>query len=88
MTGWTITKDCGNWGIKGIGLKTMPKKDVLNHPEKRKFRLLDDDGEIYCYGWIVSDDSENLFSPLDDFGYVSLGCTEIQIRENGEWKTV
>jgi hypothetical protein len=43
---------------------------------KHKFRLLDDDGEIYYYG--VSDDN-SCFCPLD-WAEPLWGCTEIQYR--------
>ena len=51
-----------------------------------KFRLLDDDGEIYCYGVSNNHDTEKLFDPLD-WGMAEFGCTEIQYYENGKWET-
>lgn len=44
---------------------------------KHKFRLLDDDGEIYYYG--VSDD-DSCFCPLD-WSQPLWGTTEIQYRD-------
>jgi len=56
-----------------------------------KFRLLSDDGDIDFYGLMREKDlngSENrAFAPLDDLGY-GYGCTELQYREAGEWKTL
>ena len=58
----------------------------------RKFRLLDDDGNVYFEGRIIikGDDiggGEEDFMPLDGFGE-GFGCTEIQYLENGEWETL
>jgi len=81
---WIITKWC-----KSI---TDNKKDVYcdnsdveNLKElTNKFRLLDDDGNIYAYGLSKSDSS---FAPLDAYMYV-YGCTEIQYKnpQTGEYK--
>ena len=55
-----------------------------------KFRMLDDDREIYFYG--VSDDNrtEDLFAPLDCYGMPGYGCTEIQYLNDKtkKWETV
>lgn len=45
-------------------------------PELHKFRLLDDDGEVYAYG--VGTNSSS-FAPLDRFMPL-YGCTEIQYK--------
>jgi hypothetical protein len=50
-----------------------------------RFRMLDDDGNVY-YGGRCTADVE--FQPLDDFGMPNAGCTTIQFRENGEWRTL
>jgi hypothetical protein len=60
--------------------------EAKRHNETLKFRLLDDDGEIYFFGYMTPTQSEALFAPLDEFGE-AYGCTEIQILENG-WQTV
>lgn len=59
---------------------------------KNRYRLLDDDGEIYFY--ILSDANhhegteEELFAPLDHFTS-SHGCTEIQYKDdNGKYETL
>jgi hypothetical protein len=51
-----------------------------------KFRMLDDDGNIYFYGESDDSASESAFAPLDDFGLPYAGCTEIQYLENGKWE--
>ena len=50
-----------------------------------KFRMLDDDDEIYYIGY--SDDSSS-FEPLDDFGLPNAGATNIQYLENGRWESL
>ena len=50
----------------------------------KKFRLYDDDGELYFEG--ASSDSSN-FDPLDYFGE-SYGCTDIKYYENGKWESL
>jgi len=50
-----------------------------------KFRLLDDDGEVYYKGR-SSDNSS--FAPLDDYGMPNAGCTEIQYLNHGKWETL
>jgi len=52
-----------------------------------KFRLLDDDGEVYCYGLSNDHGSEKAFNPLD-WAMAEFGCTEIQYLENGIWETL
>ncbi len=46
-----------------------------------KFRVLDDDDEVYFVGLSSSNSS---FAPLDDIGG-AYGCTAIQYLENGKW---
>lgn len=58
-----------------------------------KFRLLDDDQEVYYTGRIIfaddigpnEADDEAAFGPLWDFGLPNAGATEIQYREGGRW---
>jgi hypothetical protein len=53
---------------------------------KNRFRLLDDDGNIYLYGL---SDCDSSFAPLDTFMY-AYGCTEIQYKnpETKEYETL
>lgn len=104
MTAWIITKDKlaeegakegTNSNAKGLtGPRTATDGDVkrLKAGEGTRFRMLDDDGEIYYYGrWLEEDDctsdyedyAEPEFSPLDNFGAPNAGCTEIQY-DNGK----
>lgn len=51
-----------------------------------KFRCLDDDGEVYFYGFSSSCDDSEAFAPLDYTGE-DYGCTSIEYQnENGEWE--
>ena len=54
---------------------------------KERFRMSDDDGEVYYYGW--SNDSSSS-DPLDDFGMPNAGCTTIEYldHEIQEWDTL
>ena len=102
MTAWIITKDKiadadakegTNSNAKGLtGPRIATDNDIkrLKAGEGVRFRMLDDDGEIYYYGrWLEEDDctgeyedgfygAEPEFSPLDNFGRPNAGCTEIQ----------
>lgn len=49
-----------------------------------KFRVLDDDGNVYFEG--LSDDNSS-FEPLDRVG-VNYGAVEIQYFEDGQYKTL
>lgn len=52
-----------------------------------RFRLLDDDGEVYYGGWLHDDpEGRNQFAALS-FGEGDAGATEIQVSRNGEWVT-
>jgi len=50
-----------------------------------KFRLLDDDGEIYYIGYSTNSSS---FAPLDNFGMPNDGCTDIQYLVDGQWESL
>jgi hypothetical protein len=55
-----------------------------------KFRMLDDDGEIYYLGRILGGgadaNDDAAFGPLTDFGMPDSGCTDIQYQDvRGKW---
>lgn len=52
-----------------------------------KFRLLDDDREVYFEGLADDCDTEDAFAPLDHYG-AAFGCTTIQYLRNGSWETL
>lgn len=49
-----------------------------------KFRMFDDDGNLYYEGVASGKDLE----PLYDYGMPNAGCTYIQFFEDGKWVTV
>lgn len=68
--------------------------DYKNHNQSRitdevkdqwhKFRLYDDDGELYFEGWSNNDSS---FAPLN-WALNNYGCTEIKYLNKGRWSTL
>lgn len=90
--GWIIDKD----EIDGSGIGTMGPRSISEDFQKgllqgsgRKFRMYDDDGELYYEGRILTQaDDETLFAPLDDYGTPNAGCTEIRYLNGREWRTL
>ena len=82
---WTITNDLVDDGKK-VGTASMNYDEAKAALLKHRFRLLDDDGEIYYER--LSDDcnSQRAFAPLDDFGKGYAGCTEIHFFTDGVWR--
>jgi hypothetical protein len=81
---WIILKDRISDVAAGersaVGVRSCNHKEGAKLPYR--FRLLDDDGEVYYEGRM----SELDFDPLDDYGMPNAGCTELQYREgNGPW---
>jgi hypothetical protein len=80
---WTITKDLTDG--KKLGTRSCDFDEAKTVLLRHRFRLLDDDGEVYYEG--LSDDcnSQQAFAPLDDFGRGYAGCTEVQYFQSGRW---
>lgn len=81
MRTWCITKWCKiiTDDGKDIYIKNKNPKELKN-----KFRILDDDGNVYAYGF----SKEENFKPLDYYKN-SLGVVEIQYKnKNGEYETL
>jgi hypothetical protein len=54
-----------------------------------RFRIYDDDGELYFSGYFLGDsESEDGFGPLDDFGAPDSGATEIRYLRGDVWETL
>ena len=73
MASFIITKDKindGEYNGEMYGNEEYLKAGKAKH----KFRLLDDDGEIYFYG---KSGNSSCFNPLDRFGS-AFGCTDLQ----------
>ena len=89
---WEITKDllaaeldCASRA--GYSRGKVPPETAT----PQRFRLLDDDGEVYYEGILIDPlDRASGFEPLDWAQYDS-GCTEIQYWEPGKgggWRTL
>ena len=78
MASWIITEDKINEGQYDNEASGDIDKCV------HKFRLLDDDGEVYFYG---KSGNSSSFDPLDEFGG-GFGCTDIQYLENGRYESL
>lgn len=84
---WTITNDLVDDGKK-VGTASLNYDETQATMLKHRFRLLDDDGEIYYEGLSDNSDSQRAFAPLDDFGKGYAGCTEIHYFTDGAWRQV
>lgn len=98
---WTITKDTTaepnskpgtNTNAVGmVGPKfvvTHTHLQIVNHPEAKKFRMKDDDDNVYYEGVAVMGKFHTGFEPLDDFGAPNAGCTSIEYWDRGHWETL
>ena len=99
---WIITKDliadpkarqpsnANAVGMVGPSTAKLTAEEILNHPQGQKFRIRDDDGELYYEGIMVvtaEDGDEAEFRPLDDFGKPNAGATTIEYRSaDGTWE--
>lgn len=66
-------------------------RDNIDWTNGEKFRVYDDDGELYAHGVLVSgNDFANLFEPLDDFFMGAWGCTELRYKnpKTGKYETL
>lgn len=108
MTAWIITKDkiadesepegtnLNAKGLIGPGIASDRDKARLLAGEGRRFRMLDDDGEVYYYGRNLEDDDcteayeEGMWggdgdtAPFDDFGRPNAGCAQLEYAEKDE----
>ena len=65
----------------------LSAEEIQKHPGASRFRLLDDDGNVYYEG-VISGPDVTGFEPLDDYGGPNAGCTEVQFHEDGKWVTL
>lgn len=73
-----ITKDF----IEGTNRPAITEDQKKKMPHK--FRLFDDDGELYFEGYSSNSSS---FRPLDEYG-IDYGCTEIKYFEKDKWEVL
>ena len=80
---WIITKDIINNGENEGEWNSIKEMTEVQCKKicKYKFKLLDDDFEVYFEG--LSSDNSSFFA-LDYFGSM-YGCTMIEYYENGKW---
>lgn len=84
---WLIIKvnnGCGHLHTMGPRGTTLTPEQVKADRSAKKFRMKDDDGEVYVEGLIVGDYEG--FEPLDDYGTPSLGCNTIEYKEGRKWE--
>ncbi len=87
--GWIITRNhLDNKDIQITGPRDCPFTAEELIKEGIRFRLLDDDKEVYYSGRMITDGSEEgAFAPLYNYGLPNAGCVTIQIWEK-RWVTV
>ncbi len=80
---WIITKDHIPDGSDRTGYKSPSfPQDLDPNSLPIKFRMYDDDGNLYYEGRMTEAD----FEPLDDFGRPDAGCTELRFLNNNQWE--
>ena len=91
---WIITRDklfedgCDITPSRANKVKSRNfNQDYFYLQELVKFKLFDDDGELYYEGMMTKKylESEDPFGPLD-WAMADSGCTYLEYYEDGEWK--
>jgi hypothetical protein len=83
---WIITKDViENGADEGVMSRAGSPREGF---PSEKFRMFDDDGELYYEGMLNKIMNLQGLNHLDDFGMPNAGCTEIQYFEKGKWNTL
>lgn len=95
--GWVITKDHlakkykdieSEVGTYGPSTITGAIEKALHAGKGHKFKMYDDDGELYYSGRIVIDgepDYYELVAPLRDFGTPNAGAVRVDYKNHPEW---
>jgi len=55
-------------------------------PHKTRWRMKDDDGEIYYGGWLYNDGHCVVQDLILKWGTYDSGCTTIEVKIDDEWK--
>lgn len=66
-----------------FGITEVTKLDDTG--EKIRFRMLDDDGEVYYGGWLHDDDDCLNQIEASRFGEHDAGAIWIEVKRDGEW---
>lgn len=90
--GWIITQDhiasnanesdVGTIGPRNVSDEMM---DRLKNGEGKRFRLYDDDRELYYEGRYIGEIGWD-GDPLTDFGMPNAGCTYMMEYQDGKWE--
>ena len=87
---WEITKDIIEDGSDN-NKTNVPVDLMLDYEHKmiHRFKIYDDDGELYYEGRATNQSYENAFEPLD-WAMANAGCTEIKYQNNEtkKWETL
>jgi hypothetical protein len=78
-------------GVVGPRSCKLTAEEIVGHPDGKKFRMRDDDGESYYEGVYVPTPGSDEFEPLDCFGRPNAGCTTIEYwigGKDGGWKAL
>ena len=76
---WVITKNFINGDTYSVQVASSDYKEGKHLPYK--FRIYDDDGELYFAGRSDDNSSEDAFLPLDDYAMPAYGATEIHYKD-------
>jgi hypothetical protein len=61
---------------------TAPSTGRMVH----KFKMYDDDGELYYSGRYIGPNDDSMFGPLENFGMPNAGCTDIHYKKDGKFQ--
>jgi len=91
--GWIIVKDKIDNGseVGTMGPNGCPFTAEEIKSKGEKFRMSDDDDEIYYYGFLYNPDGEEEgeFAPLDDFGAPNAGCVNLEYKnKDGKYQAI
>lgn len=98
----TVPNHTGTWGnengvclirngkVKGVTHKGESVCPATDEQLTVKFRITDDDGELYYEGQMTPElaDSEQILRPIDDFATPNDGAPNLQILNKGVWEHV
>jgi hypothetical protein len=69
----------------GFGLIMPEWIDLPRNAPKVRFRMKDDDGQVYYEGWLHNDDECLNQDAALHYGRADAGCTTIEVKLGGKW---